>query len=259
MSNPLGRHIVTVVRLDTTAQVSTPERVVLRYRLAGPGRRAAAYAIDAVCRGAILLICLVPLGLASVVVPGGSGVGMGGILLLLFLLEWGYGAIAEWLGSGRTPGKWLLGIRVVREDGSAGRMSDFLLRNLVRTADFMPGFFAVGLVSMLFDDRFRRIGDMVGGTVVVVEESEKMLGAVRVDPPVSDQERQAMPVRVDLSTEERRTIEAFMRRLPKMSRDRAEELAQLFGPTLEERTGWRAATWTRTLVLAYARAAGQER
>ena len=248
-----------MIRLDTTAEIDTPERVVLRYRLAGPGRRAAAYGVDLACRGVILGALSLLFAMLAAVVPGGAGIGMGGLMLTLFFLEWGYGALCEWTMAGRTPGKWLLGIRVVREDGSAGRFSDFLLRNLVRTADFLPGFFAVGLLSMLFDSRFRRLGDLVGGTVVVVEDRERMLGVVRIEPPVSEEERQAMPAQIRLGTEERRVLEVFLRRLPKLSRQRAEELAALYGPALESRTGWRAETWTRTLVLAYAKSTGKER
>ncbi len=248
-----------MLRLDTTAQVDTPERVVLRYRLAGPGRRAAAYLIDGMCRGAILAVIWVIAITVAAVVPGGDGIGTGGFLLGLFFLEWGYGVLFEWLMSGRTPGKLALGIRVVREDGAPGRFSDFLLRNLLRTADFLPGFFAVGLVSMLLDSRFRRLGDLVGGTVVVVEDRERMLSTVAIEPPVSEEERQALPVSLALTIEERRVLEVYMRRLPRLSRERAEELAALYGPALHDRTGWRAETWTRTLVLAYARAAGRER
>jgi uncharacterized RDD family membrane protein YckC len=233
-----------VLRLDTTAQVDTPERVVLRYRLAGPGRRAAAYLIDAMCRGAILAITWVIAVAVAAVVPGGDGIGTGGFLLGLFFLEWGYGVLFEWLMSGRTPGKLALGIRVVREDGAPGRFSDFLLRNLLRTADFLPGFFAVGLVSMLLDSRFRRLGDLVGGTVVVVEDRERMLSTVAIEPPVTEEERQSMPVSLALTIKERRVLEVYMRRLPRLSRERAEELAALYGPALHDRTGWRAETWS---------------
>lgn len=246
-------------RLDTTAEVDTPERVVLRYRLAGPGRRAVAYLVDLVARGLILVVLGIGLSLVAVVLPGGAGIGIGGLMLALFFLEWGYGALCEWALAGRTPGKMLLGIRVVREDGSAGRFPDFLLRNLLRTADFLPGFFAVGLISMLVDSRFRRLGDLVGGTVVVVEDRERMLGAVAIEPPVTEAERQEIPVHVVLTIEERRAVETWMRRLPQLSTERAEELAALFGPSLEARLGWRAPTWTRTLVLAWARSTGRDR
>lgn len=245
--------------LDTTAAVHTPERVALRYRLAGPGRRAAAYAVDGMVRGAILAIVGVAALSLSVTLPGGGGLGAGALLVAVFFLEWGYGAVLEWVMAGRTPGKLLLSLRVVRDDGSPGRFGDFALRNLLRAADFLPGFFAVGLVSMWLDPRFRRLGDLVAGTVVVVEDRERMLGRVAIDPPVSEEERQALPVRVDLTLEELRVIEQFLRRLGRLSPERAEELAGLYAPALAARTGIDAPNWTRTLVLAYARATGRDR
>jgi uncharacterized RDD family membrane protein YckC len=145
--------------------VDTPERVRFRYRLAGPGRRGVAWIIDFLIRGFLLfliVLALVPLML----LPGIEGIGAGFLLVALFLLEWGYGVGFEWAMSGRTPGKLVVSLRVVREDGSPGRFPDFLLRNLLRAADFLPAFFAVGLVTMFMDRKLRRVGDLVAGTVV---------------------------------------------------------------------------------------------
>jgi uncharacterized RDD family membrane protein YckC len=238
--------------------VDTPERVRFRYRLAGPGRRGVAWIIDFLIRGFLLfliVLAMVPLML----LPGIEGVGAGFLLVALFLLEWGYGVGFEWAMSGRTPGKLVVSLRVVREDGSPGRFADFLLRNLLRAADFLPAFFAVGLVTMFMDRKLRRVGDLVAGTVVVVEQRGSVLGDVIIEPPVTDDERQALPARVDLTRQELGIIEEFLRRRSTFSAERAEELAWLFGPALSERTGITASTWERVLTLAYARATGKER
>jgi uncharacterized RDD family membrane protein YckC len=184
---------------------------------------------------------------------------VGVMMLLLFALQWGYGVVFETVLSGRTPGKMAMSLRVVREDGAPARFPDFALRNLLRTADFMPIAFGVGAVVMLADAKLRRIGDLVAGTVVVVEERASVLGNVVIAPPVTEAERQAMPPRVDLSRDEIHAIEAFLRRRPLLSPERAEELAVLFGPALAERTGLEAPTWERVLTLAYARATGKDR
>lgn len=244
-------------RLDTMAAVETPERVRFRYRIAGPGRRAIAWFIDATLRGVVLVGVILVAAASSLILPG--GVGTGATLLAMFLLEWAMGAIVEWLLGGRTPGKWALGLRVVRTDGSPATFQEFALRNLLRSADWLPGLFGVGLTAMWFDDRFRRIGDLVAGTVVVVEDREHVLAPVTLSPPVSEAERQAMPPGVALRAEEIRVIEAFLRRLPRLGPERAEELAALYGPTLADRTGVKAPGWTRTLALAYARATGLDR
>ena len=190
---------------------------------------------------------------------GLEGVGTGLWLLLLFLVEWFYGVLFETLLAGRTPGKMAMSLRAVRLDGSPGRFPDFLLRNLLRFADFLPVGFGVGALCMVVDSRMRRLGDMVAGTVVVVEERTRVLGEVRIAPPVSEDERRTLPARVDLTRSELDIIEVFLRRRSKLSDARAEELAWMLGPQLSEATGVEAPTWERVITLAYARATGKDR
>src|SRR6185436_12368723 len=129
--------------LDTTATVDTPERVRFRYRLAGPGRRAVAWLIDSLVAGMVLG------GLASVLgamagLPALQNVGFGLYLLVAFAMQWLYGAAFETVLAGRTPGKLALSLRVVKEDGGPAAFPEFLLRNLLRTADFLPLGFGLG-------------------------------------------------------------------------------------------------------------------
>ena len=244
--------------VDTTAAVATPERVAFRYRLAGPGRRTVAWLIDFGIRAVFFAGFLVVVSVASLL-PGGQGIGMGMALVVLFLLEWAYGAVFETLLSGRTPGKLVLSLRVVRDDGSPGRFVDFVLRNLLRAVDFLPAAFGLAVLTMSLDRKFRRLGDLLAGTVVVVEERSRMHGEVRIDPPVSEAERQELPPSVALDRDEVTAIEAFLRRRRTFSDERAEELAWLLGPALAERTGVQADRWERVLALAYARAVGKDR
>jgi hypothetical protein len=75
-------------------------------------------------------------------------------------------------------GKRLLHVRVIRQGGYALRFFDTLLRNLLRVIDFLPLFYGVGLVSLLFTRDSQRIGDLVAGTLVVYQEpveTESML------------------------------------------------------------------------------------
>lgn len=244
--------------LDTTAAVDTPERVRFRYRVAGPGRRAVAWVADMFLALAIAVAGMLPL-MAFGAVPALANMAAGLWLLVMFGVWWIYGVFFETLLAGRTPGKLVLGLRVVREDGGPARFPDFVLRNLLRAADFLPVFYGVGVISMACDRRLRRLGDLVAGTVVVHEEHGEMLGNLAIDPPVSEAERQALPPRVVLSRDEISVIESFLRRRRMLSNERAEELAILFGPKLTERTGVTAPTWERVLALAYARATGKDR
>ena len=248
----------TVELLDTDAAVETPERVRFRYRLAGPGQRAAAWLIDLVIRAGIFLV----IGLMATLVltlPGLDGVSMGFIAVVAFMLEWFYGAFFETVLHGQTPGKMLLSLRVVREDGAPAAFPDYLLRNLLRAADFLPMLFGIGVLTMLWDRKLRRIGDLVAGTVVVGEQRDRVLAELKITPPVREEERQSLPPRIDLSRAELSIIESFLRRRRRLSPERAEELAGLFGPTLTERTGIQADSWERVLTLAYARSTGKDR
>lgn len=244
--------------VDTTVAIDTPERVRFRHRLAGPGRRGAAWMIDAVVRGLLLSVVAIPAAIAGAIGGWFQGVGLGFVLLVTFALEWFYGAFFETLLAGRTPGKWAMSLRVVRADGGPASLQDFVLRNLLRAVDWLPFGFAFGLLTMLIDDRLRRMGDVVAGTIVVIEEPASRLGVLLVEPPVSDVERLGLPGRVELSRDERLSIEAWMRRRRALSPERAEELAALLGPQLSARTGVTAASWSRVLLLAWARATGRD-
>lgn len=244
--------------LDTTAVVDTPERVRFRHRVAGPGRRGLAWLVDAVVfMGVLFGLATVFVAISAIPTVGRMGEGL--FMVLVFLLQWGYGAFCETVFAGRTLGKWALGLRVVREDGGPASFPDYVLRNLLRTADWLPFGFLAGLVVMLVDRRLRRIGDFVAGTIVVVEERENRIARVVIDPPVTEAERQALPPKVVLHRDEFAAIESFIVRRRDLSAERAEELASLLGDTLSKRTGVEARTWERVLVLAYARATGKDR
>ncbi len=243
--------------IDTTFAVQTPERVRFELRVAGPGPRAAAWALDLILR-LVLLGFVQVLTLIGASALGMPGVGTGFALLFLFLSEWWWGALLETFFDGRTPGKMALGLRVVRDDGSPAGFGEHTLRNLLRAVDILPLGYAFAVASMVFDGQLRRIGDRVAGCVVVHDERSRILDALVLDPPITEAERRLLPPGVVLSRSERTAIEGWMRRRPHLSPGRAEELAALLAPRLTETTGVRGDTAARTLVLAWARATGRD-
>lgn len=239
--------------LDTTSAIRTPERVRFRHQVAGPGRRALAWGVDALLQGMVL----VGIGVVSLVV-GGEGWGMGMALAGTFLVTWFYGAAFEILWSGRTPGKFVLGLRVVTETGAPATPLQLVLRNLLRGVDFLPVAYGVGVLAMLVDPALRRIGDLVAGTIVADEQQGEMLAAVVLEPPVTEEERRQLPPRVDLSRDELDALEVFLRRRGDLSPGRVEELARMVEPVLE-RLHVDADSPDRGITLAYARATGRDR
>ncbi|HEY6251453.1 MAG TPA: RDD family protein, partial [Candidatus Angelobacter sp.] len=89
------------------------------------------------------------------------------LIFILFCIYWVYYAAFEALWNGQTPGKRWAGIRVIKETGRAINAFEAITRNLVRAIDFIPGIYAVGIVTMLLNSKNRRLGDFAAGTLVV--------------------------------------------------------------------------------------------
>ncbi len=167
---------MTARPFEQTVDVETPELVVLTYSLAGVGSRVLAGLTDLViCVGtlmgvAVLFVMLSGGGFAQVFDLGATW-GIAFLILAQFVVLWGYYVLFEGLMDGQTPGKRLHHLRVVREGGYSVTFGVSAVRNLVRMLDMQPGFsYLVGLVSLLFTSRGRRLGDMVAGTIVVRED-----------------------------------------------------------------------------------------
>src|SRR5437879_3560158 len=70
--------------------------------------------------------------------------------LIAFLIFFGYFTDFELLVSGRTPGKRVVGLRVVRDGGYTIDFYASLVRNLVRLVDMLPATYVVGIISIFF-------------------------------------------------------------------------------------------------------------
>ena len=147
--------------------ILTPDGLHLDLALAGVGSRAAALLIDS----AIQLVAFLALAVVALVVAGGAGAGyvLAVLAILFFLVEFGYWVLFEVLGSGRSPGKRVVGLRVVRLGGEAPTFRASAARTVLRLVDMLPAFYLVGMVSVLATPRNQRLGDLVGRTLVVTE------------------------------------------------------------------------------------------
>jgi uncharacterized RDD family membrane protein YckC len=213
--------------LDTTRRVATPEGIELTLRLAGPVPRALAWSIDFLLRVAVLLLV--------VMIAGRFGrAGMGVVLIAAFFIEWLLPALFEAKWGGRTPGKRLFGLAVLNDDGTPVRWPGALTRNLLRAADFLPFFYGVGLITMLANRDFKRLGDLAAGTVVVYQAS-----AVELARKIPDAPPLVPPVSLDL--EEQRAVLELAERSATLTPERFEELAALPGPLVGRLEGAPAA------------------
>ena len=241
--------------LDTVAEIETPEHIRFRYQLAGPARRMLAYGIDLLIRGIIVTLLVIVASLSSLVAA--DGFSNGAILLILFAVEWGYYVLWESLWSGRTPGKRSMHLRVLKEGGYPTGFLDIALRNLLRAADFLPMAYSVGLVVMGLDPRFRRLGDMVAGTIVIVEDPGRIGQGLKISPPPTAAELAALPARPDLGTADIEALDLFLRRVGTLHPAREQELADIVAPVYARRLGLDYQHSTRFLTLLYLRAVGR--
>jgi uncharacterized RDD family membrane protein YckC len=137
--------------------------------------RALACAIDVVIQGIVLTVLFTTLfGFLLTGASEALGVALAFVVLLLVLV--GYRVVMETLTRGRTLGKMMLGLKVVRDDGSSIRFRHALVRSLLWLfVDFAPWFgSSPGIVASLMNKQGKRIGDMVAGTVVIRERHQPM-------------------------------------------------------------------------------------
>lgn len=172
--------------------VQTPENVSLEFELAGPGSRGVAAAIDTVIQGAVVGIMTIIL----LVIAGETSLNLMVVqentlyiviaLLLTFVIQFGYFFLFEVFTKGSTPGKKIIGLKVMMANGEPLSTTASLIRNLLRIGDMLPGIYAVGVISVILTRRYMRVGDLAANTVVVkVREKKNNL----VEPPVISAER----------------------------------------------------------------------
>jgi uncharacterized RDD family membrane protein YckC len=213
-------------QLDTSIEIVTPENIAFRYRVAGPFRRLPAYLIDLLIRWVIAVAGLIVLGVVFGI-GGVPGLGIGLSFVLWFLLAWFYGGVFETYFNGQTPGKRLLRIRVVTIEGHPIGGLQAVLRNILRIVDAQPVFsYLVGLGAAALNDRFQRLGDIVCGTMVVVEERQWLQGVLRVSEPEVARMLPLIPPAFQPSRTLARALAAYVGRRRNFSWARRQEIAR---------------------------------
>jgi uncharacterized RDD family membrane protein YckC len=182
----MPRHIIET---EERLIIETPERVPLEFSLASIGNRFLAVALDHFIQYlSIILIAWVFLSIAGIssseVVDAPDKLftempkwTIAILIIVLFVIFAAYFIFFEWLWNGQTPGKRLLKLRVIREDGRPLTLWEAIARNLLRICDAAPGFilpvYSIGLIVIFLSSRDQRVGDIFAGTVVIRERSDE--------------------------------------------------------------------------------------
>ena len=165
--------------------IVTPENIPITLELAGLGSRFAALAIDIVVQMTTIFIGLILFGILASVF---SLAGMDKIVLavrigFVFVVMFGYFLLLETIWNGQTIGKRALGLRVIRDGGYPIHFFAAATRNLIRIADFVPFNYGVGALVAFLSPGYKRLGDLVAGTVVIKEREARFLRAFTIEKP----------------------------------------------------------------------------
>jgi uncharacterized RDD family membrane protein YckC len=147
-----------------TLVIQTPEEVSFSLLIASPVSRCFAWSIDC----ALLMAVGSLIGSLSMLMAWISWDLFASVSTLsYFIISIGYSMGAEWFWRGQTLGKRLLKLRVVDRQGFRLHASQIIIRNLLRTFDFLPLFYLLG-GSVAFINRYgQRIGDIAANTIVI--------------------------------------------------------------------------------------------
>jgi len=175
--------------------VHTPEGVELQLFPAGPGVRTKAWMLDFLIKS-----CIAAITAAFFFGIFGSAAA-GPYLIMQFILQWFYPVFFDVFYKGVSPGKKIMRLQVLCENGTPIDFRASMLRNLLRPADFLPVFNLAGFISMLLTTGFRRLGDLAAGTIVIFSERsdispEHQNNLIGITPPATgylmEDERRAL-------------------------------------------------------------------
>ncbi len=154
--------------MNEQLSVETPEQIDINYQVAGIGSRFYAALLDTLLL-ALIIVVGTYVNMSFILKLGGVfGRWLGAVGgIIIFSLFWGYYMVFEITTNGQSPGKRALGLRVIKEGGYPISFADSAIRNLVRVVDFLPICYGVGLLAMLVNKNWQRLGDLAAGTLVV--------------------------------------------------------------------------------------------
>ncbi|MCS7080792.1 MAG: RDD family protein [Chloracidobacterium sp.] len=240
------------MRLDNQLVVETPERVELRFALANVGSRFLAALIDHCLQlFAMFLLLLVVAQIGEWLRDFEPTLSHSAelwllalALLLAFVIYSGYFTAFEAWWNGQTPGKRRMRLRVIRIDGRPIGFFEALVRNILRSIDFLPSGYALGVMSIMLHRESRRLGDLVAGTVVVKERIgatpslDRVLATHTAEVQLGQQEAVVDPARLRaLTPEDVAAVERFLLRRTALPENARPRMAARIANAVSQRLG----------------------
>lgn len=165
--------------------IPTSQQVVINYDLATLGERAGAFLADLFLWGFVyyLIVSLLMYTVGILIQESGMSRYFVFALFPIFLLMVYHLAFELW-NNGQSPGKRMLGLRVIRLDGREPRLSDFLLRAVFLLVDVVLSLGMIAGILIAAGSKRQRLGDLTAQTAVVRTHSRmhfQLKDLVRID------------------------------------------------------------------------------
>jgi uncharacterized RDD family membrane protein YckC len=246
---------------DLRQVVYSPEQVALHLPVTGPTTRMLAYGIDCLAILALEALIVTILLLSTPLLERGAGMlqellleidpaqplaleqGSRAVILILtvFLLLQFTGELAYFVGcevisNGRSIGKAVVGLRVVRDGGLPITVEASLVRNLLRIVDMLPGTYVVGLTSIVVSSQGKRLGDIAAGTIVVRLDRPLPAAEITADAAISAAAYRFEHAQIArLGPNERALLRQTLRRVATLEPARAEAVLDAAVAALRQR------------------------
>lgn len=168
-------------RSYASEEAVTGEGVALELPVANLGARLVSGLIDVVAN--VLLFIGVMWVVGGLVSSQSSAVGSAGFIVASVAVFVGVPATCESLTRGRTLGKLVMGLRVVRDDGGPVSSRHALTRALVGWVEVYLSMGVAALIAGLANSRVKRLGDLTAGSYVISERTKLVLPPAPTLPP----------------------------------------------------------------------------
>lgn len=155
-------------------EVSTTQNVIIQYDTANFMWRMIAWLIDTTI--VFSFIFLIIYFFSSLLISNDAkSINIYIWILILFVFRLTYSLLIEIFTNGQSIGKRIVGIQVIKLNGNALEMNDYLIRWAYRAIDFGFSAYSIGTISIFMSEKNQRLGDMIANTTVIKLKSEKVV------------------------------------------------------------------------------------
>ena len=192
----------------TNLAINTTQNVNLDFKVVSVGERILAFLIDLILFSLYLYVVEVITSIMGTAISDNWTVfGLQQLLILPVMFDSLYMNI---LFNGRTVGKMVLKMRVVRIDGYPVHWSNYLTLWMLRIIDIWMFWGAIGLLSIVFSEKKQRIGGMASGTAVISTRNKVRIDHTALEELMKDYEP-TFPSAINLTDKDARLIKETYR------------------------------------------------